>query len=181
MASYYRRQQDYETALRYLYDAAEIEAGNPFVLAEIGGVLSEAGDLPAALAVYQEIVQLRPTEPTSWILLAQFCLANQVQVHDVGLPAARNAVLLAPDDAAALDVLGNIFLQLEDSLNAERTLQRALAVNPSYAPAHLHLGMNYILLGDTDLAFVELKLAISLAPNSPAAQAAEKIINRYSP
>jgi tetratricopeptide (TPR) repeat protein len=181
MASYYRRLQDYETAIQYLYSAAEIDPENPLVWAEIGGTLSDAGDLPTALATYQKLVEMKPDDPYYWRLLAQFCLSNQVQVREVGLPAARQAVLLAPEDAVSMDLLGNAFLQLGDYLNAERMLRQALAASPSYAPAFLHLGMNELLQGNYLSGRAELEKAIVLAPNSPSAQAAERILNQYLP
>ncbi len=48
----------------------------------------------------------------------------------------------------ALDLMGQALFMLDDTLNAERFLLRALQTDPGYAPAHLHLGQVYLLEGE---------------------------------
>lgn len=181
MAAYYRRSQEYENALIYLNRAVDIEPDNINARAELGAGLAESGDLIAALAAYQDIVELQPDQSSAWMFLAQFCLTYQVQVHDIGLPAARQAVLLAPNVVQTHVLLGTVLLELDDHLNAARTFERAVAINPAYAPAHLHLGLAYILLQDTARGRSELELAIALDPGGPAAFSALNLFEQYFP
>jgi tetratricopeptide (TPR) repeat protein len=150
-------------------------------LAEIGNTYSEMGDLPTALEYYQKALELTPEEPLYLRLLAEFSLKHQIQVREIALPALRQALILVPDDPVTLDLMGHALSLLEDYANAERYLLRAIRVQPDYAPAHLHLGMNYLLQGDIANARRQLALASSLAPDTPVAERAERLLQRYFP
>jgi tetratricopeptide (TPR) repeat protein len=106
---------------------------------------------------------------------------HQIQIHEVALPAARQAVLLDPHDPIGLDLLGQAFFLLEDYANAERTLVRALEASSSYAPAHLHMGQTYLMEGKLDQGRLELNQTISLAPDTPFADQARRLLQRYFP
>ena len=124
---------------------------------------------------------LAPTEPLFWRLLAQFSLDRQIQVRQLALPAARTALLLAPQDATSLDLLGKTLLALGDLFNAERFLRRAIAADAAYAPAHLHLGMLYLNRGEQALAQAEFQTAELLDPGAQMADQIERLDNYYFP
>jgi tetratricopeptide (TPR) repeat protein len=179
LALYWRRGDSYRLALAYMHKAAAVDPQNPALQAEIGSFLAEMGDLPAAQDSYQRAIELAPTEAAYWRFLAEFSLQHGIQVRQVALPAARRAVILAPRDPASLDVMGQTLYLLGDYTNAERFLSNALLVDPAYAPAHLHLGMNALMQGQTPSARRQLSLAISLAPQTPLAEQAQRFLQRY--
>jgi len=181
LALYWQRQGRYDMAMVYLQAAASIEPRNPVWQAEMGRSTAEDGDLLRAQSYYQKAIDLTPSDPTYWRLLAEFSLTYQSQVHEVALPAARQAVTLAPGDAASLDLLGLVFYHLEDYHSAERFLLRALKADPDFALAHLHLGMNYLFMGDAQSAHDELSLAQVLDPESPAGSQARRLLDHYFP
>jgi Flp pilus assembly protein TadD len=102
-------------------------------------------------------------------------------VHDVGLPAARQAVILDGENPDNLDTLGQALFLEGDLGNAERNYQRAIELQPEHAPAHLHLGLVYMLQGERDLARQEWEQVASLAPGSPEADQAERLVKNYFP
>jgi protein O-GlcNAc transferase len=53
----------------------------------------------------------------------------------------KQAVAADPKNAGALDDLGSLYAMQKDWRNAEESFRAALAVNPSLASAHLHLGL----------------------------------------
>lgn len=164
LALYWQRRAHYDLALVYLHAAAGLEPRNPALQAEIGNTLAVLGDLSRALAYYQRAADLAPRDPLYWRLLAEFTVRYEIEVRQAGLPAARQAVILNPQDPASLDVIAQVYLLLEDPLSAQRFLQRALQADPGYAPARLHLGLLYLLQGETARAREQLTLARSLAP-----------------
>ena len=176
LALYWQRQGDFDQALENAQAAANLAPRSPAVQAELGGNLAQAGHLPAALEAYQRASGLAPHDPTYLRLLAAFTLQYDHQVREVGLPAARRAVLIAPDDPASLVTLGQVLFTLGDLVNAERFLQRALALDPGFAPARLHLGLVHLLQNDTDRALEQFTLVRSLAAGTPLADQAERII-----
>ena len=108
-----------------------------------------------------------PNEAEAWIALASFYIENDYRVQESGIPAARQAVLLAPDNDRALDILGLGWFKAGDFSTAERFFLRALAQNPNSADAHLHLGMCYINEGRDAEARSELQTALRLDPSGP--------------
>ena len=78
-----------------------------------------------ALESYQAATGLAPDNASYWRLLAIFCAQNNVNIKDVGVPAAQKAVILV-NDATSLDVLGWLLLLDARDEEAERTLMCAL-------------------------------------------------------
>jgi tetratricopeptide (TPR) repeat protein len=85
------------------------------------------------------------------------------------LPAAvihmKRAVAAAPRNAGSLDDLGSLYAMQKDWPKAEENFHAALAVNPSLASAHLHLGL--ALQAQQRSGAEELKLAYQLEPDNP--------------
>ncbi len=181
LALYWQRQGDFEKALTHLQHAAQLYPQNPALQADLGSLQALMGDLEAALQAHQQAVALAPTDPAYYRLLAEFCIRHEFQLRQVGLPAARNAVLLAPRQPSGLDVLAQVLLLLKDLDSAERFLQQAVEIQPDYPPAHLHLGLVYILQGNQQRARQAWELAIQLAPESPTADQAARLMQNYFP
>jgi tetratricopeptide (TPR) repeat protein len=181
LAIYWQRQERYDQALTYLGVAAKLDPDNPTLETELGKTLAAAGDLPAAQGHYLRAVELAPKDATYWRILAEFSLQYRIQIRQIALPASRQAVILTPDDPRALDLMGQALFMLDDTLNAERFLLRALQTDPGYAPAHLHLGQVYLLEGEAERARQQLDTALALSPDTPTADQAQRLLQRYFP
>ena len=181
MSVYLQRQGNLAGGLEYLLIASQYEPDNPVLQTQLGNCTAAMGDLIKAQEYYQRAVELAPDEPTYWRILAEFSIQHEVQIRDLGLPAARQAVILSPDDPLALDVLGQALYFLEDFDNAERFFKKALDENPEYAAAHLHLGMNYLMKADAQNANLHLIQASYLAPEGPLYEHAKRLLQRYFP
>jgi hypothetical protein len=77
---------------------------------------------------------------------------------------------LNPKDPASLDTMAQVYILLGNPLIAQRFLNRALAANPGYAPARLHLGLVSLLHGNNSSARYQLQLARNLAPDGSAVE-----------
>jgi tetratricopeptide (TPR) repeat protein len=181
MGIYLERQGELEQALNYLQAAIQLEPDNPLLHAELGNVLSQQGDLPSAQAAFEQGISLAPTDPLFYRLLAEFSLDNQIQVREIALPAARSAVILAPDDPRNLDLFGRTLLSLGDLFNAERMVLKALRADPQLASAHLHLGMIYIQRNDLLRGRQEFTLANSLGSGTWTSVQAQRFLAYYFP
>jgi protein O-GlcNAc transferase len=86
------------------------------------------------------------------------------------LPAAiihmKRAVADAPRNAGSLDDLGSLYAMQKDWPKAEESFHAALAVNPSLASAHLHLGLA-LEAQRRQGAVEELSEAYQLEPDNP--------------
>lgn len=176
---YWKRQKQYKEALNEYRSASELEPENPAWQVSIGEAYLQLGDLASALASYQRAAELAPNDATYWRLLAVFCAANNVQVEEVGLPAAQRAQALAPDDPLVLDALGWSYLSSGRYTLAEQTLQKALQHAPDLASAHLHLGMTRLAQNERASAYVELSRARDLDPQSAEGQFAAELLKQY--
>ncbi|WP_170406442.1 adenylate/guanylate cyclase domain-containing protein [Ruegeria arenilitoris] len=80
------------------------------------------------------------------------------------LQAARMAVELDPDDAAAHCAMGKARIVGREHENAIPDLKLAIELNPSLAWAHYGLGAAAVFLGNADQAIPHLEDAIRLSP-----------------
>jgi Flp pilus assembly protein TadD len=173
---YFQRTGNFHQALAEFQAAAALEPKNPTWLVSMGDSYAKIGDLIRALEAYQTATTLAPKDANYWRLLAIYCGQNNVNVKDVGVPAAQRAVDLAKDDATSLDVLGWLFMLDGRYDEAKSILTRALELDSQNASAHLHLGMLYLQKDDRVLAYNHLTQARDLG-NSEA----EAVLKQYFP
>jgi tetratricopeptide (TPR) repeat protein len=178
---FWQRHQEFILALEAFQTAASLDPQNPIFLAEIGNTLAQMGNLAGAQAAYQKAITLAPNDPGYQRQMAAFSLKYEYQLHQLALPAARQAVILSPNDAAALDLMGQVLFKLNDLTDSGRFFERALQANNQYAPAHLHLGLLLLYQNDPQRAYLELTLARALDPNGQTAEQSERLLQTYFP
>ena len=83
------------------------------------------------------------------------------------LPAARRAVELDSNDAAAHCTLGRVYYLRREHDLAIPELEIALELNPSFAWAHYGIGAALVFTGRAKEAIVHLQHAIRLSPRDP--------------
>ncbi|HAV76095.1 MAG TPA: hypothetical protein DCX53_01950 [Anaerolineae bacterium] len=159
---YFQRVGNHYEALTEYRSAAELEPENPAWYISIGQEYSMTGDLIRALEAYQYTTVLLPDNAEYWRLLAGFCAQNNINIEDVGVPAAQTAVRLAPNDPSALDVLGWLLVLDGRHFEAERILMDALTIDPQLASVHFHLALLYLETNDRQSMFDHLVQARDL-------------------
>ncbi len=180
LSLYWSRQERYEQAEQVLHQAIDLYPRQAILQVALGDVLAQAGDLGGAYEAYLQAIQLAPGEGMYIRRLASFSLYYGFQIDQIALPAARQAVTLAPKDVESLDLLAQVLLQLGDLDSAERFLLRALEADLNYAPAHLHLGLIYLLHGDLQAALRSFQRVRELAPNSPLIEQVDRLLEAYT-
>ena len=153
---HFERAGNYRQALTEFQAAATLEPKNPTWFVSLGEAYAKLGDLIKALEAYQTAVSLAPEDANYWRLLAMFCGQNNINVKDVGIPAAQKAVVLSKDDATSLDVLGWLLLMDSRHEESKRILTQALELDPHNASAYFHLGMLYLQTNDRASAYDHL-------------------------
>ena len=182
MASlYWQRQGDAAQAQDHLEKALAIEPANPVLYVEVGDLLARNGDLQEARQAFQKAVDLDPREISYRRALVDFLLHHQMDLRESTLPVARQAVLLAPNDPAALDLLGETLFLLGDYQTARRFIERALQIDTAYAPALMHLGVISIYQGDGSKARQLLTQARDLAADQATRAQAQRLLEYYFP
>ena len=121
-------------------------------------------ELSAAVSSFQAATVIDPTYAAAYAGLAHAKIdqANDrhllVEAFGEAKAAALRAVALDHESADAQAAMGLVMLVAEwDWIAAERSFQRALAINPNHAEAYLHYGSLMEALGDLERGF-QLKL-----------------------
>jgi Tfp pilus assembly protein PilF len=141
------------------------------VMVREASALARQGRLSEAIEAYSRLLRQRPDLPNSWYNLAvqqrragafREALASYQQSLDRGVKQPEEVHLNR----------GVIFSDhLRDYAAAERELNQALALNPSYVPALLNLGTLHEDLGRREAALAAYERALAVEPNSFAALA----------
>jgi len=173
---YFQRVGNEREALAEFQSASALEPNNPALYVSVGESYARLGDLIRALEAYQYAAALVPDDANYWHLLAQFCAQNNINLDDIGIPAAQQAVVITNEAPEALDMLGWLLLLDARYPEAEQTLLRALELDPQNAGAHFHLGLLYWQTNDPSSARDHLVLARDLGNTD-----AETFLNQYFP
>jgi len=105
-------------------------------------------ELPNAVAAFQAAIEIDPTYAVAHAGLAQTCCAQAfmrlrplAEAYHVAKTAALRALAMDDQSADAQAALGQVlYLSEWDWVGAEKSLTRALTLNPSHTQAHLHYG-----------------------------------------
>jgi tetratricopeptide (TPR) repeat protein len=168
-------------ALTELEMAARLAPDDPAIAAEMAAAYDALGETDSALTAYRRATDLAPRQPGFWLLLAGFSTGHELQVRTIGLPAARNAVALAPQDPAGWDALGDCYLLSGDLAMADRILTRALELAPQRPSTLYHVGLLRLYQGDLAAARAALQSAIQGDPDGPIADLAQRALDRAGP
>ena len=106
------------------------------VIIKLGQYLAESGQPAKAIALLEHQAG---SDPDALIVLGNaFALAGR---HADAARTFTSLLAQHPDDAVALENLGAMQLQAEDYPSAERSLRRAIEIDPRRAGAHTALGV----------------------------------------
>jgi tetratricopeptide (TPR) repeat protein len=178
---YWTRQGQFEQALAEYQLASEYDPDNPAWQVSIGEAYSYSGDLQSAIESYLLATEMDPENPVYWRLLAEFCARFDVQLVEIGLPAAQMAVELTGEDALALDTFGWVLLLSQRYDEAREALEQAVSLDTELASGYLHLGMLAMQLDEWDRGRQYLLQAQDLDKTGPAGGQARILLDQYFP
>ncbi len=181
MSAYFRRVGQPLRALEMLLPLADSDPEAVELLTELSAAAGEAGDFTQAVNLLRRAMQLHPDDPRVFLSAALFSARYEIEIGNLGLPAARRALELNPDNSEVLETSG--WLEwLGGSLElAEAQLTRAYEQNPASPSLNLRLGQLYLSLDRSEPARLFLQNAHRLAPQSAAGQTAARLLLRYFP
>lgn len=167
-----------EAARSLMERAVRLAPEDPALLSQLAAALAAAGDLTGARATLLEAVTVEPREPGIWLAIANLSLQSEIDIQQVAIPAARQALILDPHSAAAADSLGYTHLLSGDTSLARRLFQRAVRSDPRLTSAWYHLGLAHLELGDTLAARTALEQVQELEPDSATSELARRALSR---
>lgn len=142
-----------------------------------GLALKEAGDIPAAVAVFDRLAVSHPDLSGPWLQLGDLALLKVSQGSEQAqklLSEAKahyqTAVHKNPHNYQARNRLAKVLREAGEFGEAEHQYQQAIASWPGFAPAYLNLGILYDLyLGKKAEALAQYRLFEALSEAPPKA------------
>lgn len=128
----------------------------------------QAGQLPAAVDYYTQVLACDPEQPDALHLLGE--LAHRAGMDERAVDLITRAVRHRPDHAEAHNNLGTAYQALGRLDDAERSYRRALELRPRLTIARNNLGTVLKAKGDPVGARREFEAALALDPHSAEAQ-----------
>lgn len=178
LALYWERQGDFAQSQSYLQSAQGLAPDNLVIVAERARMYARQGNLGGGRDLLLASAEANPRLSQAWRNLAEYCLVHNEQIKETGLAAARAALLINPADPRNLNLMGQLYLRLNDPAGAGRFFERALAADANHPGALLGAGTALLLMGDEAQAAVLLQRLIDRAPDSGEAQQAARLLNR---
>lgn len=123
----------------------------------------QAGRLPQANAIYQQILKSAPTDPDA--LHFSGLIAHQTGKNEIAIGLISKALSFRPDYADAHYNLGIVLKDQGKLDEAAACYRRALTFDPGHADAHNNLGNALKDQGRLDEAIASYRRALALDPN----------------
>ena len=130
---------------------------------ELAGAFRKMGDLPQALAAYEEARRRNPNFVPGMRNFADTLAAAGRIPRAIDLLKA--AVDSAPGDAKSWNMLGGFYAQIQRPREAAQALRRAITEDPDLPEIYTNLGVALSEQGDRGGAETALRRAILLAPD----------------
>jgi Flp pilus assembly protein TadD len=140
--------------------------------------LQKAGRDTEAMAAYQQLLDLNPRDVEA---LTNYLGLLQKQNPDQALSRLSALSQQNPDNAAISGQTAMVYAGMQDTPNAIRYFQKAMALDPTNATYPFNLGVLYDRLGTTDKARAAYNAALGLAqqyPENSVGISADKIRER---
>ena len=169
LADVYRATQRLDSA-RSDYDDRVKRNPDSVAARTMAAVLTHAkGDLKDAKRRYIQLLSVAPRAALASNNLA-WIYADERQNLDEALDLAERATEQIPDYGEAWDTLGWVYHRKQLPLLAIAPFEKAVAVDPTNATFHYHLGVALAGAGDSERAKGSLQMALKLQPSFPDAE-----------
>jgi tetratricopeptide (TPR) repeat protein len=161
-------------AVPELEEALAMKPGDRTTQTNLAVAYEETGAYDKSLALFRALDRDAAEPITGSAAISYVRALSATGSADAALARMQRAVAAAAagsEDAAELrDALGSLYAQRRDWPAAESQFQQALADDPNFAAAHLHLGVTLAAEGRAADSIRELTTASQLAPNDASAQ-----------
>lgn len=170
-----------QSALQSAQQAFRLYPEDLNVRLQYAQALAQTGNLEGGWRILQEWLNQSSARQAARKALVLYCIQYGYRLTESALPLARELVSQIPKDTESLDLLGQVYLGLEEWALAQQAFERALSLDAQYAPAILHLGLVHLAQGNTALARTQFQKVIEIAPFSPSGEQARRYLEVYLP
>ena len=154
--------KQYQCVLDVYHEILDLNAESAEADMLAGEALDEMKDHAGAIQQFEAAVKADPKLPNVHFGLG-YIRWTQNQFEQAA-PEFQAELQNIPDHPQALTYLGDVDIKLGDEASARPLLEKAIAIDPHIALAHLDLGIVYADAGRTDDALQQMKVAERLDP-----------------
>ena len=129
---------------------------------DLGVQHHNAGDLPTAESIYQQVLKAEPNQPVALHLLG--VIAHQVGKNDIAVDLIGKALTIKTDYAEAHNSLGNTLKDLGNLDDAVASYHKAIDINHDYADSHYNLAITLKEQGKLDDAVASYRKTTAIMP-----------------
>lgn len=162
IAEAYRAQKQYDKAREFYLLALRHDPGNTDILAELGDLLIEMDDLPAAAAKFQQVIELAPHCERALVMLG--LIASQTGDSDRAVACFEAALKLNDNYPGLRSHLGEAELRRGNHYDALRHLSLALEDDPDDCVGLMAMGNCLFELGRSSEAADYFEHVMDLEP-----------------
>ncbi len=178
---YWQEQGNAQLALQSARKAFSLYPADLAVRLQLAQALAQSGDLEGGWKVMSEGIKSDSQPISARKALIRYCLQYGYRLQESALPLAKVLTEQTLKDVESLDLLGQVYLGLQEWSMAQQTFERALSIDSTYAPAYLHLGMVHLAQNHPALAAALFQQVIELDPFSPSGEQAKRYLETYLP
>lgn len=156
-----------EAAEAELATARKLDPRDPDILFQLGRLSLLRNDVDAALARFQEVIQLAPEHAAAlyWAGHALEKKGKLVEADDM----YRRSIAADPTYARSFSALGMMYLNQRAEAAAKAVLAEGARINPEDPAVHHNLGLVHLTLGEVDEAVQEITRSLELDPEDATA------------
>jgi tetratricopeptide (TPR) repeat protein len=155
-----------DLAMRMYEKAVEIDPEHAPALNAIGMLHTDNEDWDAAIASFRRALAAVPGYSNAHLNLANACKNHPAMPFQDVVDELNLAIRFDPENADALNALGEIYYEDEDYRRALDCFNNAADVNPELPDTFLNLGNVYYMLGEANEAVSAWRRASDLDPEN---------------
>ena len=160
MGKIYSKRKQYEEAFVHFRVAALGAPSDRRVRYNFALSYFDMGRYEGAIKQYLRIIELWPTDPKGYFLLAKTYAKDRQ--YDRAVDTLRKAHSMRPDDAQDMVGIGDIIYEQGDLAKAKEVYTMALATKKDLGLVHKKLGFVYKSLGDQPKALEEFRQSFAI-------------------
>ncbi len=171
----------HEQAIEAFKKAAEKDADQPAVWANMGSSYAKLKQYEPAIESYNKAIVLKPDDSALYQNLGSVYSesGDMEKSKEMYEKAATLAVTLDPKTAATQYYnIGVTYINGGKNAEAEAALLKAIEIDPNHAEAHYQLGLTQIGLDKMKDAVEHLKKYVQLAPTGENVEVAKQLIDQ---
>jgi tetratricopeptide (TPR) repeat protein len=159
---YLRRQGALNAAEEALQQALQLDPENAAIYVELAQTEAQRGNLTLAEDYLSKAAIAARNDLNIQLLRVKFYALRGYRLEEAGIPAAEALITVDKDNAELYDLLGWMQFLRGDNDQAERSLRRALELDPNLTSARYHLARYLANQGDIAAAATEYQRVIDL-------------------